>query len=433
MNHAAQAVRKPLLVRDVFVPGGFPKYTYQNREKHKVEDKLKSALSRLNKFIAVAGPTKCGKTVLVRQIVPENQCIWIEAGHISTIQDIWQGIFTELNMPMSVVETQSHQVEDGNAVEMSAGFKPGGIGADAKAVDSSKSTNATGTSSTFGTITPKAAIQALLSKGKVLVIDDFHYLDENLQTALIRALKPAVFDGLKVVLLLIPHRMHQAAKAEMDVDGRTHTIPIPEWQPDELFSIAWSGFQVLNVQCQAATIDSLVRECFGSPHLMQDFCSSLCDVNQIEGEYLAAVPFPVVKIPQPAETFFKNFAESISPDAFKALRKGPERTNRKERELSSGGTCDTYEAVLLALHELGGSSPVDWSSLRRALQVVLKEVPQQHEVTRALEKMDEIAKERKGEPVIDYIKSPGELHLVDPFFRYYLKWSSVIRDENQGQ
>ena len=65
--------------------------------------------------------------------------------------------------------------------------------------------------------------------------------------------------------------------------------------------------------------------------------------------------------------------------------------------------------------------------MRRALQEILIEEPQQHEVTRVLEKMDEIAKDRPGEPVIDYMN--GELHLVDPFFRFYLKWSPQLLEE----
>ena len=71
-------------------------------------------------------------------------------------------------------------------------------------------------------------------------------------------------------------------------------------------------------------------------------------------------------------------------------------------------------------------TPVRWIDLRRGLQEVLVDEPQQHEVTRVLEKMDEIAKEREGEPVIDYIKKQGELHLVDPFFRFYLRWGSLV-------
>ena len=417
----------PVLVRDVFVPGGFPKYTYQERAAYGIEGKLKDALDRLNKFIAVAGPTKSGKTVLVQKMVPEEKSIWIEGGHVNAVDDLWAHVLSDLHVPAQSVESNSYQVENSKSLDVDSSFKPGGIGASLKGQELDKTVDNRGSSSTFANISGRTAIKNLLVSRKILVIDDFHYLDSTIQSEIIRALKPAVFRGLRVVLILIPHRMHQAAQAEMDVDGRTHTIPIPDWQPNELFSIAYSGFERLRIGHSAQTLDALVNECFGSPHLMQDFCSNLCSKNGMTSQYLGDKPFPVVTIPEPYLDFFKEFAGGISPEAFRLLRKGPERTNRKDRELAEGGTCDTYEAVLLALHELGGATPVDWTKLRRALQGILKEVPQQHEVTRALEKMDEIAKAREGEPVIDYLN--GELHLVDPFFRYYVKWNTSIQDE----
>ena len=418
-----------LKVKDIFVPGGNPKYTYQSRDKYQIESKLKSAIERMNKFIVVAGQTKSGKTVLVRRIVPKENSVWIEGGHINKIEDIWQTILDELTIPNSMTKSESTQSEEISTLEVGAGVKPFGIGSEIKNVDSSKFASTKGLSSTHNINITKAAVSAVSDSNKVLVIDDFHYLDKAIQTSIIRSLKPAVFDGLKVVLVLIPHRMHQAAQAEMDVDGRTYTIPVPQWETEELFLIGKTGFDLLNISFTNETVTFLVNECFNSPHLMQDFCSNLCYEQNISEQFLGPKPFPEIKTPEPLDGFFKTFSESISPETFKALRRGPERTNRKERTMSSGGTCDTYEAVLLALHELEGVTPVDWSSLRKALLKVLSEAPQQHEVTRALEKMDEIAKTRHGEPAIDYVKEQGELHLVDPFFRYYLKWNTSILDD----
>lgn len=416
----------PLRVRDVFVPGGFPLYTYQDRKEHGIERKLEDAIERLNKFIAVAGPTKSGKTVLVRKMVPATQCVWLEGGHLHSMEDVWNAVLAELKVPSQLVESKARTNESGSSTDAEVSIKPMNIGGSVKGQESSKESNTRSSAATFPTSAAKTAVEGLLAHQKTLVIDDFHYLDSDFQSDLIRALKPAVFNGLQVVLILIPHRMHQAARAEMDVDGRTVTIPIPTWQPKELFSIGETGFTTLGVSFAPSTLDALVRECFGSPHMMQDFCSQLCRDAGIKQQHIGTGSKPSTKLPVPPDVFFKEFAQSISPETFKALRKGPERTNRKERELTSGGSCDTYEAVLLALHELGGQTPVDWTKLRKALQQVLTEVPQQHEVTRALEKMDEIAKKREGEPVIDY--ENGELHLVDPFFRYYVKWNTAILD-----
>lgn len=422
---SGQAVREPLTLGEVFVPGGFPRYTYQKREKYKVEDTLRDAINRLPKFIAVSGATKSGKTVLVRKVVAEEKCVWLDAGYIKSVQDVWTFILTDLGFPQTTVLSNAKLSEESNTQDIDSSFKPMGIGAGIKNQDASKNANTDITAHTYLTAGPKQAAAALMGAKKILVIDDFHYLKPEVQSELIRALKPAVFGGLRVVLLLIPHRMHQAAQAEIDVDGRTHTVSIPEWQPEELFSIAETGFQTLNVSCSAKTIDTLVQESFGSPHIMQDFCSSLCARQGIMDEYIGSGPQPVVTIPHPPDEFFKTLADSISPETFKILRRGPPRTNRIPRELNGGGSVDTYEAILLSLHELGGITPVDWTQLRKTLQALLKEVPQQHEVTRALENMDDLAKGREGEPVIDY--SQGELHIVDPFFRFYLKWNDAIQ------
>ena len=154
---------------------------------------------------------------------------------------------------------------------------------------------------------------------------------------------------------------------------------------------------------------------------MQDFCSQLCADNNVHRTIVGALKTLVFKDTQ--NQFFENFArDSINPDTYKSLRKGPDRTNRAARNLKAGGSCDTYEAVLMALKDLDVLTPVRWSDLRRGLQNILVEEPQQHEVTRVLEKMDEIAKKKEGEPVIDYLKEERELHLVDPFFRFFIKW-----------
>lgn len=174
----------------------------------------------------------------------------------------------------------------------------------------------------------------------------------------------------------------------------------------------------------ATTIEAMVQESFRSPHLMQDFCSLICADNNVWETVTG--PLKTLVFPSGRDQFFKKFSTNISPDTFRALQKGPERTNRIERTLKSGGSCDTYEAVLLALQKLDVMTPIRWGELRKSLQELLVDEPQQHEVTRVLEKMDEIAKSRSGEPVLDYVKEQRELHLVDPFFRFYLKWGALV-------
>lgn len=411
-------------LREVFKPGGLPNYTYQKRDEYKLEGSLKDALNRLNKFIVISGPTKSGKTVLARKVLESDSTIWVEGGQISTEQELWVSILMDLGIPVELQKGNANAIESSNTLELETSFKPSGVGAGIKNTEQTKSNKLINESSKSAVLPVKAAIDALKTSEKTLVVDDFHYLPQECQTSLIRALKAPVFSGLQVLLILIPHRLHDAARAEIDIDGRTHAIRIPEWQPTELFSIAESGFRALNVYCSAIIIDRLIKESFHSPHLIQDFCSKLCSDQEVNETCILGKEKNLTFIKNP-DSFFADFAEAMSTDILQALRRGPDRTNRIDRPLKSGGNCDIYEAVLFAIRRTGPSPLIRWDELKTNLQQILADdVPQQFEVTRVLERMDEIAKEQSGDPVIDYIK--GELHITDPFFMFLLKWSGAI-------
>ena len=108
------------------------------------------------------------------------------------------------------------------------------------------------------------------------------------------------------------------------------------------------------------------------------------------------------------------------------LSQGPrQRADRKERTLSAGGSTDIYGAVLAAIAHTGPLNELRYVDLRQALREVLAdEVPQQHEVTRVLEQMTRIARERlEGEPVVDWDAELETLHISDPYFAFSLRWA----------
>lgn len=64
-------------------------------------------------------------------------------------------------------------------------------------------------------------LKALIAGEFVLVIDDFHYINPETQLYLSRILKAELFNGLKVILLTLPHRADDAIKRNPDLIGRT--------------------------------------------------------------------------------------------------------------------------------------------------------------------------------------------------------------------
>lgn len=409
---------------EVFISGGLPTVTYNPRTHLELEKKLIDYIDTGYKLISVTGPTKSGKTVLCTKLIPQEKCVFLSGGAISNENDFWESILNELDIEIddSISVGKSKTTEEGGEIE--GGIDVGLFKLGSKVGDKeTHSDDSTRTSIKIRSLKLKA-LNALQEMNIALLIDDFHYIEQDLQRTIIRAIKQPIFKGLRVIILAVPHRAFDALRVETEMTGRVVQLPISLWDVQELKEIAIKGFHNLNVTCSDKIIERLANESYGSPHLMQEFCLRLCKINgiteTIEGEN--------IEIPEPNFTdFFTNIVSSISSKvAFERLAKGPrQRADRVQRELSNGETVDIYTATLHGIAETGPKMEIAYEELRGSLKKVLAEnIPQGHEITRVLSKMDEIAKEElHGEPVIDWDKENTKLYISDPFFAFYLRWA----------
>ena len=106
---------KTLVYTEVFVPGGYPSYTYNPRTTLDLERKVGGVLQNLCKLVIVTGPTKSGKTVLVQKILPREDAIWIDGGGVGSEDDFWMTIVDQLNL----FQTTEVQTSTGTAAELS--------------------------------------------------------------------------------------------------------------------------------------------------------------------------------------------------------------------------------------------------------------------------------------------------------------------------
>ncbi|EEB3943174.1 ATP-binding protein [Salmonella enterica subsp. enterica] len=410
-------------VSQVFVPGGMPKLTYVERTQGEIREKLESAKDNLCKLVTLTGQTKSGKTVLTQMIFPftDPNVIWVDGGSITAENDIWEQVLDRLdvypNEEVNTSDTASTVVSGKANVSASILIAKGGGELGVSQNDGSTK----GKKSARNITSKNAAIKALAESQASLIIDDFHYLDRDMQGSFVRAVKPLVFHGVPVVLIAIPHRRYDAIKVEREITGRLENIMMPYWSIDELKQIATIGFPLLNVNVSSAVVDILASEALGSPHLMQEFCKSLCADYSIK-----ETSEKEIKISKVDDSLFKNVAESTGKVVFDKLATGPrQRSDRLMRLLKSGERVDIYKVVLYALSKMKpGMQTIQYEELRSAIRDIVAETPPQaHEVTRVLEKMSEIAfNEEASTPVIDWEREEQKLHITDPFFAFYLKW-----------
>ncbi|MEY2518631.1 MAG: hypothetical protein QOF24_390 [Verrucomicrobiota bacterium] len=419
--------KKRLTVSEVFLAGGLPKYTYVPRTSRKLEERLGHAKDNLCKIATVTGATKSGKTVLVKKVFGNEPMVWIDGGHVKTAKDFWEIAADQLETPSEVERSTTKEAgteiagevsAEGNILVVKGGGKVGATrGRKTSTEERQKRIS----------LTPWNVIKELQKARMPVIIDDFHYIPRTLQGEITRTLKPLVFNGVPVIYLAIPHRRYDAVKVEREMNGRIEHVEVPTWAPSELAEIAQLGFPVLRVTPNPGTSARLAREAQGSPHLMQEFCRSICFLSGFrEAPDVARTINPNFNY----ETIYRNVAKEMGKSMYEKLARGPRTsTDRKARLLRNGKTADIYKVVLLALAHLKPDvTTIEYEKLRSAIRDVLQDdLPQAHEVSRVLEQMAKVsAMEESSVPVIDYEKDERKLHITDPFFAFFLRWGSDL-------
>lgn len=404
---------------DVFVAGGQPSVTYVEREHQHIERNLARAIATPNQIVSLSGTTKTGKTVLCRRVLGQREYVWVDGGQHSTAKQVWDHISSELQLPTETTQTASSQASATLQGSIPLVATAGGSLLSADAITERRQINSM-----------TAALSTLIKDKIVIVIDDFHYLEDDARRDVMRNVKGAVFSGLKVVLLSVTHRAFDAIRAESELTGRFVTIKLPPWSSDDLRKIADAGFRALNATHTVATIDRLCREAQENPFLMQKFCWEICFDLGIERTAMLT-PHSVSPDYNP-EPMFERLAEDAGLPIYQQLAAGPQsRKIRAKRPLRNGESADIYEVLLLALAETGPKAAVSYEEVRAALShMLIERVPQKHEITSALKHLSAISRKIGAESAIDWDETKREINVADPYLRFYLRWK--VRHTRNG-
>lgn len=410
-----------LLLKDVFTPGGLPSITYVGREHLELEKKISNARAKGYAFNVVTGPTKSGKSVLCHKVLSDRKLVVVEGGQIKTSKDFWEHVGFALNIATTATKGRADTTAASTTGEGSVGIPTIAGGKLSGTASESAQDNS---SLTYNNVSMLASIEKLIDSGTALLVDDFHYLEPDVQKEIIQALKGAVFKGLTVFLLAVPHRAFDPVTVENEVEGRFKHIEIPEWTLEDLKLIPSKGAPALRVKFSTKSVDDICSEAFGNPLLVQEACSEFCLANEVyeTQEFEKKLDD---KLLAPA---FTEIAQSKGFPKFEKLKKGPNpRKERQPRNLRGGSSEDIYSVIMSAVASLGPKAKTKYDEIRSAMKDMLadgEQMPQKNEITSALSHMTKIAKEKiQGEPPLEWVKGDDVLVITDPFLLFYMKWA----------
>jgi hypothetical protein len=407
-------------LRDVFTPGGLPSVTYVSRDNLELESKLLDALARGFAFIVVTGPTKSGKTVLCRRVLERRPMVIVEGGQVRSESDFWNYIAYELQIASNTTTTRG-----GGSTSTVTGEGGGGLPGffQAKTGLGYASTKQNSSATNFENIPILAATKQLIDTNTTLLVDDFHYIEPRTQKLIIQSLKSAVFKGLPVVLLAVPHRAFDPVTVEKEVEGRFKHIEIPQWALDDLILIPNKGFPALNVEVERSVQRRICEDSFGNPLLVQEICSEFSLMNRITEIQSKSRLLDSTLL----EPTYRAMADSKGFPIYQKLKRGTGGRRRKLRPVKGGGEEDIYAAILTSVARLGPKSTTGFEDIRESLrEIFAPNVPMipKGEIIAALNNMSTVARTKiEGEPPLEWIIDDERLEITDPFLLFCLKWT----------
>ena len=409
--------------REVFQPKAFPSLTYVDRrfdDGISYEEEFRAALADKGTLVVVTGASKSGKTVLCHRAVPAAQQIALSGAQIQAQEDFWTQIAEQLDLPEDTQVTHSRQrsasVKGKASGQAKAIFAAGSIEGEAGGARS------TGDSVQSTRRHSRTAIMSyLIENDLVLVIDDFHYIEQTVQKYIARTIKTELFNGLKAVILTLPHRSDDAIRLNPDLIGRTALIDIQDWTLAELEQIAETGFSLLGLELSEPLMTRMARECVASPQLMQENCLRLSTLMVQRG--VGAADEDLLR--QAFRLTAKNFAydATILGTASRGPLQG--KRHRTKYSLRDGRHMDIYGLLFAAISKDPPELSFATDELKWRIKELLEEkqsLPATLNIVNSLKHIESIIKQQV--PALDTLEwKDGCLYILDPFLLFYLRWS----------
>lgn len=391
---------KTFAVSKVFIDGGQPNLTYVSRADLGLETTVREYNEDGGCFMAATGPTKAGKSVLIRRVLPNNHLI-VEGGQIKTTGDFFERLARHLNLPdhrskgrSTTVTVGPKLVHGDHGVETSSEFK----------------------------FSKFDVLDELKKNERLLVVDDFHLIPAATRADILQHLKSLVGNGLRVILLSVPHRGFDAVRAEQDLQFRVQLFNIPTWQLEELAEIATKGFELLGALPTPGLVELLAANSYGNPQLM---CKQVCRDNGLD------IGWPgkdhPISIADEKKFFLRVARRAIAQtDLEPLLSVRGRRKTRTTYVLKSGDQVDIYMLTLRSVADLLPKTKLSSHAIFDNAKSKLKKpgTLYENQVTGALARMSQAVEARPGERVLEWDATTGYVHIVDPGLAFLIKWAT---------
>lgn len=248
-----------------------------------VDDRFLNDITR-DKHIVIHGSSKQGKTSLRRYNLKESDYIQIQCTRDTSKASLYAQILKKAGISIDVSATTTTTIGGGGSA---AGAGSVGVPLLSKATvevevhsEASRATEHTIHQLEIDLQDPNdiARVLAEARFSKFIVVEDFHYLDEDVQRSLSFDFK--VFHENSSLVFIIVGVWLETNRLTMfngDLTGRVSTINVDRWEGADLKRVIAAGEPLLNIEFADDMKERIVDGCEGNVGLLQELCHRICE------------------------------------------------------------------------------------------------------------------------------------------------------------
>ena len=373
------------------------------------------------RHVVIHGDSKQGKTWLRERKLSSDRTLFVQCLHDSTVQSIFSEALGQLGVELLTKSTNSNTL--GGELDLTMAGEVGtAVIAKARAEGKirGKSDNQSSFEATPVGRTPAdlSWVSATLQESKkFVVLEDFHYLAEEVQQAFSHIMKALLGYGVALVVTGVWTEPNLLTYFNGDLNGRVENIHLA-WSDSELREVIGLGTGALRVTFGADIVEGIVSDAFGNVGILQRVAEQLCLLSQVYETKRAIFNIEGASILDSARRAvassmsgrFFNFADNFSRGLQRSKEGGtPYRLileaflSADDRSLLKGLTVDE---IVTRLQGLGYDLPR--SSLRGALN-----------------RIGQLQAKMKITPIVlVYDRTQKRLILVDRSLLFYRKYTA---------
>jgi len=257
-------------------------------ERPQVDSAFSNAVKNSKKQIIVYGASKQGKTALVQKHLSFSDNIVVHCSPKSVPADIYRAILRQAGINIKTSESKKSGSE--TSTELTTKFKatiPFIGGGEFGPNFNNKESNGKDESYKeidFNLELPQDISELLkeVNCEKFIILENFHYLPEDVQRALAFDLRAFQELGLRFVILGVWREKNRLIQFNGDLLDRMIEIPVEPWEKNDLIDIAKLGSEKLNIEFANQLLNTIVENAFDSVGVFQELLKYTCKFAGIE-------------------------------------------------------------------------------------------------------------------------------------------------------